>query len=77
MSKINQIININLDSFLELEKIGIGAFDPLTGFMTENEFNSVVEQMRLPNGDLFPIPVVLPINEQIVSLIKMGEIIDF
>ena len=65
MSKINQIININLDSFLELEKICIGAFDPLTGFMTENEFNSVVEQMRLPNGDLFPIPVVLPINEQI------------
>ena len=24
----------------------------------------------------FPIPVVLPINEQIVSLIKMGEIIE-
>ena len=46
MSKINQIININLDSFLELEKICIGAFDPLTGFMTENEFNSVVEQMN-------------------------------
>ena len=54
-------ININIDSYLELEKIGIGALKPLSGFMTEKDFNSVVNDMKLSNGDLFPLPVILPI----------------
>ncbi len=54
-------INIDFDSYLELEKIGIGAFKPLEGFMNEKDFYSVAESMRLVNGKLFPIPILLPI----------------
>ena len=46
-------INIDFDSYLELEKIGIGAFKPLEGFMNEKDFYSVAESMRLVNGKLF------------------------
>ena len=53
-------INIDFDSYLELEKIGIGAFKPLEGFMNEKDFYSVAESMRLVNGKLFPIPILLP-----------------
>lgn len=55
-------ININFDSYLELEKLGIGAFKPLNGFMTEKDFYSVVKEMRLSNGKLFPLPVILPVS---------------
>ena len=48
-------------SELELRKIAIGAYAPLTGFMTEDQLSSVVESMRLPDGQIFPLPVVLEV----------------
>ena len=56
-------ININLIQYLEVEKIGVGAFLPLSGFMNETEFRSVVENMRLPSGDVFTLPVILDIDK--------------
>merc|ERR1712187_149646 len=40
-----------------------GAFSPLTGFMTENAYNSVVTGMRLPEKQLFGLPVTLDMDE--------------
>jgi sulfate adenylyltransferase len=54
---------ISKRQYLELRNIGIGSFAPLAGFMTEAEFTSVVETLRLPSGDPFPLPVVLDIND--------------
>lgn len=53
---------LNRDQYLELEKLGIGAFAPLQGFMTEDELRHVVEKMRLPDGSVFPLPVVLGVT---------------
>jgi len=55
-------IVINRRQYLELEKIALGAFAPLRGFMDEAELESVVEQMRLPTGEVFPIPVILDLT---------------
>ena len=66
-------INLKLESYLELEKIGIGAFKPLNGFMTEKDFYSVVNRMRLSNGKLFPIPVILPILGSKIDKIKQSK----
>ena len=57
---------------MELEKIGIGAFKPLTGFMTKKDFYSVVNKMRLSNGKLFPLPVILPILNSEVEKINQA-----
>lgn len=48
----------------DLELLLNGGFNPLTGFMTEEEYNGVVENMHLPNGKLFPLPIVLPITPE-------------
>ena len=40
-------LNINLDIYLELEKISNGSFYPLKGFMEEKDFYSVLKE----NGD--------------------------
>ncbi|MBM3734088.1 MAG: sulfate adenylyltransferase [Acidimicrobiia bacterium] len=56
-------LDLGRDQYLELEKIALGAFSPLDGFMGETQFRSVVETMRLPSGAVFPIPVVLDVDE--------------
>ena len=35
--------------------------------MNEEEFKSVVNEMRLTNGKLFPIPVLLPIAKNLIN----------
>lgn len=48
----------------DLEVMLVGGFDPVVGFMDEADYNSVVETMRLADGRLFPIPIVLDVEEQ-------------
>ncbi|MEC8198181.1 MAG: sulfate adenylyltransferase, partial [Pseudomonadota bacterium] len=69
-------LSITKDQYLELEKIGLGAFAPLDGFMTEGAFKSVVADMRLPAGEPFPIPIVLDIDEEQARQIGNGSTLD-
>jgi sulfate adenylyltransferase len=48
--------------YLELEKLHTGAFAPLDQFMGEAAFHSVVDDMRLPGGHVFPLPVVFDVT---------------
>ena len=59
----NLTIELRKDQYLELEKLGIGAFHPLNNFMTEVEFRSVVWDMRLPSEEVFPLPITLDVNK--------------
>ena len=60
---------------MELEKIGIGAYKPLKGFMTKEDFYSVVNKMRLSSGELFPLPVILPIlNDEAKNINQASKI---
>lgn len=47
----------------DLELLAVGAFSPLTQFMGEADHQRVVEEMRLADGTLFPMPIVLTVNE--------------
>lgn len=44
---------------LDLEQILCGGFAPLSGFLNEKDYDSVVLHSRLSDGTLFPIPIVL------------------
>jgi sulfate adenylyltransferase len=46
----------------DLELLACGAFSPLDRFMSREDYRSVLESMRLANGQLFPIPVTLPVD---------------
>ena len=64
-------IHLSEKQYFEAEKISLGAYYPLTGFMKEDEFISVVNDMILPNGSVFSIPIVLDIaKDYAVGLVK-------
>ena len=73
MMEIFLKLNINFDSYLELEKISDGTFAPLEGFMEERDFHSVCNNMRLSNGAIFPLPILLPIPKLKVKKIKLNS----
>ena len=50
-----------------------GSFSPLNGFMVEKDYKSVLNTMRLTNGELFPIPIVLDVNEQFLQKINTSK----
>lgn len=54
-------LNLKGRAFHDLEMLLVGGFSPLTGFMSEEDYHSVVETMRLSDGTLFPIPIVLDV----------------
>lgn len=59
----------------DLECILDGSFKPLTGFLNEKDYNSVVETMRLSTGQLWSIPIVLPVDKKYIESIKHDETI--
>lgn len=48
----------------DLIMMAIGAFSPLEGFMTKEDYKGVVENMQLEDGTLWPIPVTLAISSK-------------
>src|SRR5690349_6365572 len=46
----------------DLELLATGAFSPLDRFMSEDGFARVRGEMRLANGQLFPVPDMLPVE---------------
>lgn len=64
-------LQLSIRSQCDLELLATGAFSPLDSFMNEADYLSVLENMRLENGTLFPIPVTLPVSDD--AKIEIGE----
>jgi sulfate adenylyltransferase len=53
-----------LDQLYDAEKIGIGAYSPLEGFMDSSTLQSVLETGRLPGGLPWTIPIHFPVPDR-------------
>ncbi|MCO5206366.1 MAG: bifunctional sulfate adenylyltransferase/adenylylsulfate kinase [Anaerolineae bacterium] len=60
----NTLPSIRLSSraLCDLELLAVGAFSPLNQFMGEADYRQVCADMRLTDGTLFPIPIVLDVS---------------
>ncbi|CDN41005.1 Sulfate adenylyltransferase [Paenibacillus sp. P22] len=57
----------------DLDLIGVGAFSPLTGFLGEEDYRSVVDRMRLSSGIVWSIPITLAVDEATASELSAGQ----
>ena len=55
-------LQISPRSVCDLELLTVGAFSPLDRFMGSADYQRVLEDMRLQDGTVFPIPVTLPVS---------------
>jgi sulfate adenylyltransferase len=51
--------------------LACGAFSPLDRFMSESDLMSVLEEMRLASGHVFPVPVTLPVSPE--APVRLGQ----
>lgn len=60
----NRLPSIQLSerSVCDLELLAVGAFSPLDRFMGQQDYRCVLNEMRLATGQVFPIPVTLPVR---------------
>ena len=55
----------------DLELLLNGSFSPLKGFMTQEDYDSVLDNFQLKNGILWPIPITLDISKEMAEAIKI------
>lgn len=57
----------------DLELLMNGGFNPLKGFLSEADYDGVVENMRLADGALWPMPITLDVTEEFAAGIELGQ----
>jgi sulfate adenylyltransferase len=57
----------------DLELIMSGGFYPLNGFLGQQDYKNVVENMRLSSGALWPIPITLDVSHEFSTMVEEGQ----
>ncbi|AOW99066.1 sulfate adenylyltransferase [Moorena producens PAL-8-15-08-1] len=59
----------------DLEMIAIGGFSPLTGFMAKEDYESVVDRMRLANNLPWSVPITLSVTSEVAAPLQEGGLV--
>jgi sulfate adenylyltransferase len=59
----------------DLELLLNGGFSPLRGFMCRADYESVCSSMQLADGTIWPIPIILDVDEDFAQKIAVNETI--
>ena len=57
----------------DLELLMNGGFNPLKGFLSEADYDSVVDTMRLTTGELWPMPITLDVTKDFADSLELGQ----
>lgn len=66
-------ITLGQRQLLDLDLIALGAFSPLNGFMSRDDYRSVVATMRLASGYVWTLPVTLAVTTEIAADLREGS----
>ncbi len=66
-------VTLSQRQLCDLELLMCGAFTPLTGFMGEQSYDRVLDESRLPDGSVWPVPVTLDVTEKLAADLSAGD----
>jgi sulfate adenylyltransferase len=73
ISSVSKKIEIDTTALSDLELIGTGAYSPIEGFLGKNDYQSVVDHMRLSTGHIWSIPITLPVTKEQAEAVTNGD----
>lgn len=59
----------------DVEMLLNGAFSPLNGFLSQRDYHSVLQSLRLADGTLWPMPINLDVNAAFAASVALGDVI--
>jgi len=67
------VVELSTVALSDVQLIAMGVVSPLTGFMSEADYQSVVHDMRLSNGLPFSIPIALAVDTEKANSLEIGQ----
>ncbi len=71
-SASSPVILMNSREAADFDMLANGSFSPLTGFMTEKDYLGCLNDMKLEDGTLWPLPVTLAVSIEQAQELKPG-----
>ncbi len=62
--ELSDALFLDKEQVKDIKNIARGVYSPLEGFLKKDDFEKVVSKMRLSDGTVWPIPIVLDIKEK-------------
>jgi sulfate adenylyltransferase len=72
-AKVMPRVRLSSRETSDLIMMAIGAFSPLDGFMGQEDYTRVVQEMRLADGTLWPIPITLSVTKEEANSFPIGS----
>jgi sulfate adenylyltransferase len=68
-------VRLTTRALSDLEMVATGVFSPLKGFLSRDDYESVVETMRLANGLVWSMPITLSTDEKTAGSLEEGSLV--
>ncbi|HEY7443905.1 MAG TPA: sulfate adenylyltransferase [Vicinamibacterales bacterium] len=65
-------VELDRDQQMEVEQLAFGTYSPLEGFMGQADLHSVLAYMRLANGAVWPLPILLDVPQNVADRLPVG-----
>ena len=75
LARARDLPSLTLDAaaLADLHLLGTGAYSPLTGFMTRDDYESVVDRAALAGGIPWTLPITLPLRDGLAAALREGQ----
>ncbi|MBI2573130.1 sulfate adenylyltransferase [Candidatus Woesearchaeota archaeon] len=66
-------VHLDINKQMDVDQIAVGTYSPIEGFMDKADFESVLSTMRLANGTVWPLPIILDVSVDQAHYLNVGS----